>query len=180
MTIFTVGHGARPADELVAILRGADVRRLVDVRTAPGSRRHPQFGREALTASLESGGIGYAWRKDLGGWRTPRPASPHTALRSGAFQGYADYMDTPEFEAALSWLIETAAEATTAFMCAETLWWNCHRRMISDALTARGHQVIHLMRPGERRPHRLHPVARLTGGRLVYDRDRPAQADLPG
>ena len=175
--LYTVGHGTRPAEEFVAILRGAGVRRLVDVRTAPGSRKHPQFGREGLTGSLEPAGIEYVWRKDLGGWRKPRPDSPHVALRSSGFRGYADHMDTDEFDRAIRWLIETSAWPT-AIMCAESTWWRCHRRMIADALTARGCTVVHLMSDARQQPHRLHPSARLEGTRVIYDREAGDQQRL--
>ena len=177
-TIFTVGHGTRPIEEFLAILRGAGVRRLVDVRTAPGSRKHPQFGQRELEASLRAEGIDYVWRKDLGGWRKPRPDSLHTALRSPAFRGYADYMETQDFDRAVRWLIETSADAPTALMCSESVWWRCHRRMIADALTLRGCVVVHLMSEGRREPHRLHPAARVEGGRLVYDAEHPEQERL--
>jgi uncharacterized protein (DUF488 family) len=167
--IFTVGHGTRSIEEFLAILGAAGIGRLVDVRTAPGSRRHPQFGRDALVASLESQAIEYAWRKDLGGFRTPRPDSLHVALRNDAFRGYADHMETEKFRSALSWLIHTSRDTRTAIMCAESLWWRCHRRMISDALTVAGWEVVHLLDGGRREPHRLHPSARVEGSRLIYD-----------
>jgi len=167
--IFTIGHGTRSIEEFLAILGAAGIGRLVDVRTAPGSRRHPQFGRDALAASLESQAIEYAWRKDLGGFRTPRPDSPHVALRNDAFRGYADHMETEKFRSALSWLIHTSRDTCTAIMCAESLWWRCHRRMISDALMVAGWEVVHLLDGGRREPHRLHPSARVEGSRLIYD-----------
>jgi uncharacterized protein (DUF488 family) len=167
-TFWSLGHGARPTEDFVATLRDAGIRRLVDVRTAPGSRKHPQFGRTELEAAVQGKGIAYVWRKDLGGFRRPRPDSPHRALRSDSFRGYADYMESPEFDDALRWLIQTA-DLPTAFMCAETLWWRCHRRMIADALTARGHDVVHLLGSGRWESHRLHPAARLEGARVVYD-----------
>src|SRR5437764_8678966 len=131
-TLFSVGHGARPIEEFVAILEGAGIERLVDVRTAPGSRKHPQLGRGALADRLEAAGIGYVWRQDLGGWRKPHPDSPHIALTSPGFRGYADHMGSPEFDRAIAWLIERGRERPTAFMCAETLWWRCHRRLLAD------------------------------------------------
>ncbi len=160
--VFTIGHGARPIGELIALLRSAGVRQLVDVRTAPGSRKHPQFAKAALETSLKAAGIGYVWRQDLGGWRKATPASPHSALRSPAFR------------------IETSAAAPTAIMCAESLWWRCHRRMLADALTARGREVVHVMSGGTLEPHRVHPSARVVGNRVVYDVDRPEQQELPG
>ena len=132
--IFTVGHGTQPIEDFLALLRGAGIERLVDVRVAPGSRRNPQFEKVALAAALGPAGIGYAWRKELGGFQKARPDSPHTVLRSGGFRGYADHMETDEFRGALAWLIETSTAEATAIMCAESLWWRCHRRMISDAL----------------------------------------------
>ena len=167
--IFTVGHGTRPIEEFLAILGTAGIRRLVDVRTAPGSRRHPRFGQDALAASLESQAVEHVWRKDLGGFRTPRPDSPHVALRNDAFRGCADYMETEEFRSALSWLIDTSRDTPTAIMCAESLWWRCHRRLISDALTVAGFDVVHLLDEGRREPHRLNPSARVEGSRLIYD-----------
>ena len=167
--IFTVGHGTRPIEEFLAILGAAGIRRLVDVRTAPGSRRHPQFGRDALAASLQGRAIEYMWRKELGGFRRPRVDSPHVALRHDAFRGYADHMETEGFRSALAWLIDTSRDTPTAIMCAESLWWRCHRRMISDALTVAGCDVIHLLGEGRREPHRLNPSARVEGSRLIYD-----------
>jgi len=167
--IFTVGHGTRPIEEFLAILGAAGIRRLVDVRTAPGSRRHPQFGQDALAASLQAQAIEYVWRKDLGGFRKPRPDSPHTALRNDAFRGYADHMDAEEFRSTLAWLIDTSRDTPTAIMCAESLWWRCHRRMISDALTVAGCEVVHLLDAGRREAHGLNPSATVEGSRLIYD-----------
>lgn len=159
-------------------MRNVPITRLTDVRTAPGSRKHPQFGQAALAELLEEHDIAYVWRKDLGGWRHPRPDSANLALRSPSFRGYADYMETEEFDRAISWLIETSAEVRTAIMCAESLWWRCHRRMIADALSVRGVEVIHLMTGGREEPHRMHPAARLEGSRLIYDLLDPEQQRL--
>jgi len=167
--IFTVGHGTRPIEEFLAILGAAGIRRLVDVRTAPGSRRHPQFGQDALAASLQAQAVEYVWRKDLGGFRKPRPHSPHLALRNEAFRGYADHMETEEFRSARAWLIDASRDTLTAIMCAESLWWRCHRRMISDALAVAGCEVVHLLDGGRCEPHRLNPSARVEGSRLIYD-----------
>lgn len=145
----------------------------------PGSRRHPQFGQDRLAPSLEEAGIEYIWRKELGGFRTPRPDSRHTALRHPSFRGYADHMDTPEFAEALAWLVETAAGAPTAIMCAESVWWRCHRRMVADALVARGDRAVHLLSPGRRDEHRLSPMARIEHGSPVYDVAGPTQPSLP-
>jgi uncharacterized protein (DUF488 family) len=180
-TIWSIGHGARQAEELVATLRSARIATLVDVRTAPGSRRHPQFGQEALRSSLAKAGIAYSWEKDLGGFRKPRADSPHTALRNDAFRGYADHMDTAAFAEALDRLTTGASRQRTAFMCAETLWWNCHRRMLADALAVRGWQVVHLLDPDRSEPHQVHPALRVVGGRAVYEVDsEPGQGRLDG
>jgi len=177
--VFTVGHSTRSAEELIALLREAGVERLVDVRRFPGSRRHPQFGREALAASLAAAGIEYLHAPDLGGRRAPRPNSPNTGWRVAAFRGYADYMDAPEFQAALARLAAAAAERPTAILCAEAVPWRCHRRLIADALVARGVEVVHLLAASRREPHALHPDARrLPGGRLVYPAGRDAQGTL--
>ena len=177
-TLYSVGHGARPVEELVETLRAAGIERLVDVRSFPGSRKHPKFGREALAASLQASGIEYVWRKDLGGFRQPLARSPHTALESKGFRGYADHMETDEFEAALAWLMQAGEQRRTVFMCAETLWWRCHRRLLSDAVEARGGEVLHLMPGGRIEPHRVHPAARIEDGRLVYDQPGPRQQTL--
>jgi uncharacterized protein (DUF488 family) len=119
--IYTIGHGARDIDTFLAPLEGAGIRRLVDVRTAPGSQKHPHFGRDVLEASLAARGIEYEWRKDMGGWRKARPGSRHTAIRSPGFRGYADHMGTEEFREARDRLIETSAEMPTAGMRADSL-----------------------------------------------------------
>jgi uncharacterized protein (DUF488 family) len=156
-------------------LHEAGVRRLIDVRTRPGSRRHPQFGRMPLTATLEAAGIGYAWEADLGGFREAAADSPNTALPPDGFRGYADHMATGMFGLALGRLIETAEREPTAFMCAETRWERCHRRFIADALMVRGFAVTHLIAPGESEPHELHPALSVNDGPLTYDRgsDQP-------
>ena len=178
--IWSVGHGARTAGAFVSLLRGAGIRRLVDVRTRPGSRRHPQFGQSALASSLAEEGIAYRWEQDLGGFRTPRPDSANTALRVEAFRGYADHMETETFARALARLCEDAGRDPTAFMCAETLWTDCHRRLIADALTIEGWEVVHLVEPGRREPHELHAAlrVRVLDGRLRYDAGGAEQGRL--
>ena len=167
--VFTIGHSTRPIEDLLSLLAENGVRVLVDVRRYPGSRRHPQFSRDALAASLASAGIEYVHEPDLGGRRAVRPDSPHTAWRVEAFRGYADHMETPEFAAALARLMERAAGETVCILCAEAVPWRCHRRLISDALLARGVPVLHIMGPGRADPHELDPNARvLPGGRLLY------------
>jgi uncharacterized protein (DUF488 family) len=167
--IWSVGHGTRPVDELIALLREAEIEVLADVRSIPGSRRHPQFGRSALTASLAAAGIEYVHLRGLGGRRDAVLGSPHVALKVDAFRGYADHMGSADFAADYRHLVELARARSAAFMCAETLWWKCHRRMLSDRLTVDGWSVEHLISQGKSEPHRLWDVARVIDGRLVYD-----------
>jgi uncharacterized protein (DUF488 family) len=177
MLIFSVGHGARPLDELVRTLASAGVRRLVDVRSFPGSRRHPQFGKEALASSLPAHGVAYRWEPRLGGRRRPSATpSLHPAWLVDAFRNYADYMSTPEFAAGLAALLVDARAEPTAFMCAETHWSQCHRRLIADQLWALRHEVVHLIGPERQEPHHPPPFLRiLDGARLRYD--LPVDAD---
>jgi uncharacterized protein (DUF488 family) len=157
LTCFTVGHGTLAADQFLALLTGAGIASVVDVRTAPGSRRFPHFGRDQLSGWLPEGGIAYRWERDLGGFRKPRPDSPNTGLRDGAFRGYADHMQTGTFRRALDAVLVDAAERPTAVMCAESLWWRCHRRLLADSATLLldGCEVVHLMHDGRLERHRL-------------------------
>ncbi len=151
------------------MLGEAGVGALVDVRSAPGSRRHPQFGQAALVASLAEAGIAYIHLRGLGGRREAATDSPHVALKVDAFRGYADHMTSAEFATDYARLDALARENATAFMCAETLWWGCHRRLLADRLTADGWTVVHLLAPGKSEPHRMWDIARVADGRLVYD-----------
>lgn len=169
MRIFSIGHGTRPIDDFLALLGERDIRMLADIRTHPGSRRHPQFGQSSLRGALGASGIEYVHLGGLGGRRDPRPDSPHSALRVAAFRGYADHMASEEFASDLARLEELAAATPTAYMCAETHWWRCHRRMLSDVLTVHGWQVVHLLTPGKQEAHRLWEVARVVDGRIFYD-----------
>jgi uncharacterized protein (DUF488 family) len=166
----TIGHGARTLDELVAVLDEAGVVLLADVRRFPGSRRHPQFSQQSLAEALPARGVAYEWWGDaLGGRRSGKVPSRHVAWRNKAFRAYADHMETVEFRHALDSLLMRAAAAATAVMCAETLWWNCHRRLIADAATVRGFEVVHLG-AGKPQVHRVEPSLRVEGdGDLVYD-----------
>jgi uncharacterized protein (DUF488 family) len=151
------------------MLREASVPLLVDVRRFPGSRRHPQFAREALSQSLAEAGVGYRHEPDLGGRRDPRPDSPNLAWRHAAFRGYADHMASPEFACALERLLQSPPR--TAVMCAEAVPWRCHRQLVADALVARGADVRHLLGPGRVEPHALHAAARVdAAGRVSYPR----------
>jgi uncharacterized protein (DUF488 family) len=167
MTVWTIGHGTRPADELVRLLTAHGVRLLADVRTVPRSRRNPQFNRETLPETLAAAGIVYRHLAGLGGLRRARPDSVNTAWRNASFRGYADYMGTGEFAAALEELLALAGAAPTAVMCAETVPWRCHRSLIADALLVRGVDVHHIVGAAAD-PHRLTPFARLEHGRLTY------------
>jgi uncharacterized protein (DUF488 family) len=169
MEIWSIGHGARPLEEFLVMLRAADIRTVADVRLAPGSRRHPHFGGTALGGALGEAGIAYVHLPSLGGRRKPRADSPHRALRVAAFRGYADHMETEEFARGYDRLVSLARESRTAFICAETLWWRCHRRLIADRLTADGWTVTHLLAPGKSEPHVLWDAARPGDGHLVYD-----------
>ena len=169
MRIWSVGHGTRPVADLSAVLREASIAALADVRSVPGSRRHPQFGQAPLRASLAAAGIEYVHLRGLGGRRDPVPGSVHTALRVDAFRGYAEHMSTAEFEKDFAQLAALAERRHTAFMCAETSWQVCHRRMLSDLLSVRGWEVIHLIAPGKSEPHLLWDVARRAGRGIVYD-----------
>jgi uncharacterized protein (DUF488 family) len=161
MVIHTVGHSTRELSDFLGLLRIHGIRRLVDVRRYPASHRHPHFAREALAAALRADGLDYRHEPDLGGRRTGRPDSPHTAWRSPSFRAYADHMDTPAFGAALGRLMELGREAPAAILCAEAVPWRCHRQLIADALVARGVEVRHILGPGPAERHALHPSARV-------------------
>ena len=169
VNIWSVGHGARPLEEFIATLRAADIGALADVRLIPGSRRHPHFGAKSLEAALREMGITYVHLPELGGRREPRADSLHRALRVAAFRGYADHMATEEFAHGYKRLTSLARESRSAFMCAETLWWRCHRRLLADRLTVDGWTVTHLFGPGKSEPHVLWDAARTLDGHLVYD-----------
>lgn len=168
--LFTVGHSDLPIEDFLALLRAHGIRAVADVRRYPGSRRHPQFGRDALLERLSADGIGYEWLEALGGRRRTRPgvASPNGGLASASFRAYADYMQTEEFRTAAARLLDLARERPTAVMCAEKLFWRCHRRLLSDYLTARGAAVLHLLGDGKTVAHTLSPEAAVTPDGVVY------------
>jgi uncharacterized protein (DUF488 family) len=169
--LLTVGHGTLSAEDLGDLLDAAGVHRLVDVRTAPGSRRHPHVGRQSMERWLPARGIAYRWEPALGGWRRARPDSRNAALRHPAFRGYADYMETPAFWVALDRLLAEASDERTAAMCSESLWWKCHRRLVADAaVLGRGATVLHLGHDRRLAPHAVTSGARVTpSGLLAYD-----------
>lgn len=150
------------------LLRRNRIERLLDVRTAPGSRRLPHFARASLEARLPERAIAYEHLPALGGLRNATARTANAAWRNASFRAYADHMQTPEFEAGLALLLERAGGQRVAIMCAEAVPWRCHRSLISDALTARGHTVLHITGPAEPKPHSLTPFARVEGGRVTY------------
>jgi len=169
MAFLTVGHSTRTAEELIEILQAHDVAAVADVRRYPASRRHPHFAGEALARTLEQVGIRYVWIPELGGRRSRRPGSPHTAWREAGFAGYADHLDSEEFAGGINRLMAIGMDVRIAILCAEAVPERCHRRLIADWLTVAGHSVDHLMDRRRSRPHELPDFARVEAGRLVYD-----------
>ena len=168
MTVSTIGHSIHAIDEFVTILRAHGIRQLVDVRTIPKSRRNPQFNRESLALSLHAADIEYQHLPGLGGLRRPSKDSINTGWRNASFRGYADYMHTSAFRENLIHLIEIAAEAPTAIMCAEAVPWRCHRSLIADTLIARGIQVLDILDANKSQPHALTPFAQVEGQQVTY------------
>ena len=172
--IYTIGHSILSAEEFLHLLRGHGVGQLADVRTIPKSRRHPQFARDALDAFLARHGVTYRHFASLGGLRKPRSDSINTAWQHPGFRGYADYMQTEEFTRGLDELLEFSRDgearsgAVTAVMCAESKWWQCHRRLLSDALLVRGVPVQHIVSSGAAKPHELTEFARPEHGKVIY------------
>lgn len=171
MELLTVGHGTLSEPELGDLLVGAGVEELVDVRRAPGSRRHPQVSKTRLEEWVPALGVAYRWDAGLGGWRRTSGDSPNQALRNDSFRGYADYMRTPEFWEAFERVEADAGRHRVALMCSESVYWRCHRRLIADAATLlRGFEVRHLGHDGRLLAHRLTEPVRVADGLLVYDR----------
>ena len=168
--IWTIGHSTRTADEFVELLLANGISAIADVRTIPRSRRHPHFGGEALQARLRADGIDYRHFAALGGLRKPKPGSANSGWRNASFRGYADHMQSPEFSEALDQLVEFGDAANVAMMCAEAVWWQCHRMLVSYALLARGIDVQHILSASAIQPHRLTPFAKM---------EQPASADHP-
>jgi uncharacterized protein (DUF488 family) len=173
--IFTVGHSTHSAETFIALVRAHAVCQIADVRTIPRSRRHPHFSQEALAELLQRGGVTYRHFPELGGLRKPLRRSINTAWRHPSFRGYADYMQTPPFQRGLASLLDFSgaasnfpAEVRTAVMCAEAVWWQCHRRLLSDALVVRGLSVRHILSTSEANPHELSEFARAEGGAVIY------------
>lgn len=166
--IYTIGHSTHTAEAFVGLLRAHGVTQLADVRTVPKSRRHPHFNGPTLDAILRQHDITYRHFPALGGFRTPRPDSRNTAWTHPAFRGYADYMETPTFRDALTALLQFADSSSTAIMCAESVWWRCHRRLLADALVVGGATVRHILSLAKPKPHELSEFARIDAGRVIY------------
>jgi uncharacterized protein (DUF488 family) len=166
--VVTIGHSTRTLETFIHLLQTYDVKQVVDVRTVPRSRHNPQFNREALPDHLKAAGIGYLHMPGLGGLRRPRPDSTNMGWRNASFRGFADYMETPEFENHLGKLIELTQRKRIALMCAEALPWRCHRSLIADALEVMGIGVAHILGATHLQPHRLTPFVQVDGTRLVY------------
>lgn len=168
MKVWTVGHSTLPIDAFLELLEHYAIEAIADVRRFPGSRRYPQYGEAALRAALAERGIAYVWTPRLGGRRRPLAGSANTGWRNASFQGYADHVGTPEFAAGLAELLELAARRRTAMMCAELLWWRCHRAIISDVLRIRGIEVLHIQDRQHLLPHRQQPPASIAQGGLEF------------
>ena len=166
--IFTIGHSTRTLQELIEALRAHGVQTVADVRITPKSRRLPHFNIESLQVELPRHGIAYRHFKPLGGHRKPRRDSINAAWRTEGFRGYADYMQTSDFEKAIDSLLDTARQSPTAIMCAEAVPWRCHRSLIADALLVRGWKVVHILGRDDARPHALPAFARTEGERVTY------------
>jgi uncharacterized protein (DUF488 family) len=174
-TIWTIGHSTRTLEEFLGLLDEYGIQAIADVRRFPGSRRYPYFASEALAESLPAHGIAYRWLPELGGRRKVQPGSPNTAWRNASFQGYADHLASPEFATGLEKLLELAAERRTSLMCAEAVWWRCHRSLIADVLKLRGIEVVHIIDAKHTTVHPYTSAARIVDGQLSY---APAQAGL--
>jgi uncharacterized protein (DUF488 family) len=172
MRFWTIGHSTRTIDELISLLKENEIKVLADVRAWPSSKRHPQFNKDALTESLMAHGIRYEHFPELGGKRKSKPDSRNTAWRNASFRGYADYMETEQFQKGIKRLLDLSrSDGSTAIMCAEAVWWRCHRSLIADYLKARGIEVLHILGPNKVQPHPYTPAARIVNGELSYEAD---------
>jgi uncharacterized protein (DUF488 family) len=170
MRIWTIGHSTRAIDEFISLLKENEIKLLADVRAWPGSKRYPQFNKEALTQSLTAHGIRYEHFPELGGKRKSKSDSRNTAWRNASFRGYADYMETEQFQKGIERLLDVAAEVgPIAMMCAEAVWWRCHRSLIADYLKARGVEVLHILGANKVERHPYTSAARIVNGELSYE-----------
>ena len=173
MRLWTIGHSTRKIDHFTSLVEENGIKLVVDVRSLPGSKRYPQFNKETLADSLGQHGIRYEHFADLGGRRKAKDASRNTAWRNASFRGYADYMETGEFQKGIQRLVDLTSEVgPTAIMCAEAVWWRCHRALISDYLKARGIEVIHIVDSNKTEPHPFTSAARIVDGALSYASDK--------
>ena len=169
MRMWTIGHSTRAIDDFISLLEENEIKLLVDVRAWPGSKRYPQFNKDTLAESLNARGIRYEHFPELGGKRKSKPDSRNTAWRNASFRGYADYMETEQFQKGIERLLEVAAEAgPIAIMCAEAVWWRCHRSLVADYLKARGVEVLHILGANKVEPHPYTSAARIVNGELSY------------
>ncbi|MFC0254538.1 DUF488 domain-containing protein [Massilia consociata] len=175
--VYTIGHSNRPIDEFVELLREHGIERLLDIRTVPKSRHNPQFGQDQLPQSLAAAGIDYQYVRDLGGLRRARKDTPNGAWRNASFRGYADHMQTLEFNGEVDAVARLAGSTRCALMCAEAVPWRCHRSMVADALAVRGVPVEHIVNRGRTKPHTLTPFAHVDGTRITYPPEPEAAPD---
>jgi uncharacterized protein (DUF488 family) len=172
-TVYTIGHSTRTLDELIEALQAHSIQTLVDIRSFPMSRRLPYFNRESLEKRLPEAALRYAWIKALGGYRKKiRDDSPNIALRNPSFRNYADHMLTEDFQRAVAELVQLAEQSRTAYMCAERVYFRCHRMLVSDWLVAHGHEVLHIDGTGPLKPHKLTVEAQMIDGQMIYRGDR--------
>lgn len=176
-TVWTIGHSTHTLEAFMEMLHSFQIEMVVDIRSYPGSRRYPQFNKEALEISLPENGIGYLHNKDLGGRRKANPDSKNTAWRHEAFRGYADYMETTAFKEAVRALEQVALKKRTAYMCSEAVWWSCHRSMVSDYLKIHGWKVMHIMDVGKEQEHPYTAPARNANGALSYQTGTALRVD---
>ena len=173
LRVYTIGHSTRTLAELIETLQAHSIETLADIRAFPMSRRLPHFNRENLERELPMAGIGYVWLRSLGGYRKQtRKDSPNSGLRNASFRNYADYMLTDAFKSAIAELLQLGEQSRTAYMCAERVYFHCHRMLVSDYLVAHGHQVLHIDGVGAARAHKLTPEARLVHDVLIYGGDQ--------
>jgi len=169
ITLYTVGHSNRGADEFLDLLKGNRIEVLADIRKLPGSNKYPHFNRDELAELLGRAGIGYVYLSELGGRRKQNKDSRNTVWRNGSFRAYADHMETDEFRRGVAALLGRAVEKRTAIMCSEAVWWRCHRALITDHLKSAGVTVLHIMNARDNRPHPYTSAARVTRGKLSYE-----------
>jgi uncharacterized protein (DUF488 family) len=170
--IFTIGHSTRPIVQFIELLQGNGVRQVIDIRAIPKSRHNPQFNSDTLAASLRAAGLGYVHLKELGGLRRAKPDSINSGWRNASFRGYADYMQTPEFNQAMERAVHLAQTTMSALLCAEAVPWRCHRSLVADALLVRGIHVEQIIDEGKPTEHKLTPFARVRGTRITYPSDQ--------